>query len=110
MKGEFAGTLGERIVIERPVTSRDSMGLQENGWEPVARCRAAIVGEGAGAESEGMALSAMQRFRVTIRMLEGVAIDQRVRWGTRTLTVRQLLIDPSAKDRLTLRCEEVRTQ
>lgn len=110
MTREFAGTLAERILIERPVASRDSMGLQEHGWETVARCRAAIAGEGAASESEGQALSAMQRFRVTIRVIDGIAIDQRVRWGTRTLMVRQLLIDPSAKDRLTLRCEEVRAQ
>lgn len=108
MSGEFAGTLSERITIERPVTSRDAMGLQVHGWEPVARCRAAIVGEGAGAESEGMALSAMQRFRVTIRMRDGLTVDQRVLWNGRVLMVRQLLVDPRAKDRLTLRCEEAR--
>lgn len=108
MSAEFAGTLCERIVIERPVTSRNAMGLQESGWETVARCLAGIVGEGAGSEREGMALSAMQRFRVTIRTREGIAIDQRVLWKGRVLMVRQLLFDPRAKDRLTLRCEEVR--
>ena len=110
MTKEFAGTLSERITVERPVSSRDAMGLQEHGWEPVARCRAAIVGEGTGAESEGMALSAMQRFRVTVRAIEGLAIDQRILWGERTLMVRQVLIDPQARDRLTLRCEEARAQ
>lgn len=108
MSGEFAGSLRERITIERPVSSRDPMGLQDHGWEPVARCRAAIAGEGVGAQSEGMALSAMQHFRVTLRTREGLSVDQRVLWNGRVLMVRQLLIDPRAKDRLTLRCEEVR--
>lgn len=109
MSGEFAGSLRERITIERRVTGRDPMGLQQPGWEPVARCLAAIAGEGAGAQSEGMALSAMQRFRVTVRMREGLGVDQRVMWSGRVLMVRQVLVDPRMKDRLTLRCEEVRS-
>jgi len=108
MSGEFAGTLNHRIVLERPATARTPMGLRDHGWEIFGRCLAAIVPEGAGAESEAMALSAMPRFRVTIRAREGVAIDQRLRWAGRTLMIRQLLSDPRARDRLVLRCEEVR--
>ena len=45
---EFAGILRERITIERPTTSRHRRDLQESGWEPVARCLAAIELEGVG--------------------------------------------------------------
>lgn len=106
---EFAGTLRERVTIERPTTLRTPTGLQESGWEPVARCLAAIQLEGVGAESEGQALSAMPRLRVTIRRRSGVRIDQRICWGKRTLMIRQLLDDPRQPDRLVLRCEETRT-
>lgn len=105
---EFAGTLRERIVIERPVSVRNAMGLQEPGWEEVCRCLASVALESVGAESEGQALSAMPRFRVTMRRREGVAIDQRVSWNGRKLMVRQLLDDPRSKDRIAMRCEEVR--
>jgi SPP1 family predicted phage head-tail adaptor len=105
---EFAGTLRERIVIQRPVSLRNAMGLQEPGWEDVCRCLAAVTLESVGAESEAQALSSMPRFRVTIRMREGIALDQRVRWNARSLMVRQLLDDPRTKDRLLMRCEEVR--
>lgn len=105
---EFAGTLRHRILIERPALTRTSGGLQESIWEPVLRCLAAITLEGVGAESEAMALSAMPRLRVTIRRRKGIAIDQRIRWGSRTLMIRQLLDDPSLPDRLVLRCEEAR--
>ena len=108
MTGEFAGALAERITIEAPVTSRTATGLQEAGWEAIASCFAAIAPEGAGPEAQAMALSAMPRFKVVIREREGIAIEQRVRWGTRIMMIRQLLYDPKAKDRLTLRCEEVR--
>lgn len=105
---EFAGKLRERITIERPTTTRTPTGLQEAGWEPVGRCLAAIGLEGVGAESEGQALSAMPRLRVTIRRRSGIAIDQRIRWGARTLMIRQLLDDPRLPERLVLRCEELR--
>ena len=109
MSREFAGTLVERILIERPVATRNALGLQEYGWEKVCRCLASVVLEGVGPESEAMALSAMPRFRVTIRTRDGIAIDQRVTWKGKMMMVRQLLADPKAPDRITLRCEEVRS-
>lgn len=105
---EFAGALSERVTIERPVSKRTMAGLQEAGWEIVASCFAAIAPEGAGPEAEAMAMSAMPRFRVTIRYRDGIAIDQRIRWGERRMMIRQLVYDPKTKDRLTCRCEEVR--
>lgn len=110
MSKEFAGTLNERILIERPVATRNALGLQEYGWEKVCRALASVVAEGVGSESEAMALSAMPKFRVTIRKRDGVAIDQRVSWKSRRMMIRQLLDDPKAPDRMTLRCEEVRSQ
>lgn len=105
---EFAGTLRERVVIEKPVSSRNAMGLQEPGWEQVCRCLASVVLESVGAESEAQALSAMPKFRVTIRRRDGIGLDQRIGWNGRYFMVRQLLDDPRAKDRITMRCEEVR--
>jgi head-tail adaptor len=110
MSAEFAGTLTERILIEAPVATRNALGLQEFGWVAVCRCLASVVAEGVGPEKEAMALSAMQRFRVTLRRREGIAIDQRVSWRGGQMMIRQLIADPQAKDRLTLRCEEVRSQ
>jgi len=108
MSGEFAGTLRERIVIERAISLRNAMGLQEPGWEQVCRCLASVTLESVGPESEAQSLSAMPRYRVTMRRRDGVSIDQRVIWNSRKLMVRHLLDDPRDKDRLTMRCEEVR--
>ena len=105
---EFAGTLRERVVIERPISSRNAMGLQEPGWEPVCRCLASVILETVGAEAEAQALSALPRFRVTIRRRDGIALDQRISWSGRKMMVRQMLEDPRAKDRIVMRCEEVR--
>lgn len=105
---EFAGTLRERVVIEQPVSLRNAMGLQEPGWQQVCACLASIALESVGAQAEGQALSAMPSYRVTIRQRDGIAIDQRVLWNDRTFVVRQLLDDPRTKDRIAMRCEEVR--
>lgn len=105
---EFAGTLRERIVIERPISVRNAMGLQEPGWEQVCRCLASIALESVGPESVGQALSAMPKYRVTIRRRDGMALDQRVSWNGRKLMVRQVLDDPRQRDRIAMRCEEVR--
>ncbi len=94
MMGEFAGTLRERVMIERPISTRNAMGLQEPGWEQVCRCLASVALESVGAESEAQALSAMPKYRVTIRSREGIALDHRVSWNGRRLMVRQLLDDP----------------
>ena len=105
---DFAGSLRERVTIERPVSLRNAMGLQEPGWEEVCQCLAGVALESVGAESEAQALSAMPRFRVTIRERDGIGLGQRIRWSGRFLMVRQLLTDPRAKDRIVMRCEEVR--
>jgi head-tail adaptor len=108
VSSELAGTLRHRVTIERPVTTRTPTGVQEAGWEGVATCLAGIALEGVGPQSEGQAFSAMPKLRVTIRRRSGIAIDQRIRWGSRTLMIRQLLDDPARPDRLVMRCEEAR--
>jgi head-tail adaptor len=106
---EFAGTLRQRVSIERPTTTRTPTGVQESGWEAVASCRAAVALEGVGAQSEGQAFSAMPKYRVTVRRRTGIAIDQRIRWDGRILMIRQLLDDPRFPDRMVMRCEEARS-
>jgi SPP1 family predicted phage head-tail adaptor len=108
-KHEFTGLLRERIVVERPVSMRNEMGLQQPGWERVCRCLAAVVLDSIGAEAEAQSLSAMPRYKVTIRWREAIALDQRVTWRGRHLVVRQVLDDPRRRDRIVMRCEEVRT-
>ena len=105
---EFAGTLRERVLIERPISLRNEMGLQQPGWEQVCRCLASVTLDSVGPESEAQALSAMPKFKVVIRARQGIALDQRISWNGRKLMVRQLLDDPRAKDRIVMRCEEVR--
>lgn len=106
---EFAGTLRETVVLQRRDDTRSAEGLLTGQWVSFATCWAAVVPDGNGAEAEGMSLSQMPRYRVTIRQRPGVAVDQQLRWRARALLVRQVLDDPRSPDRLVLRCEEVRS-
>jgi head-tail adaptor len=105
---EFAGTLSERIVIERAVADRDALGLKQEGWAQLCRCLASVVLQTVGPEAEAQALSAMPRYRVTVRRRDGIALDQRVTWRERRMMIRQLIEDPRLKDRIAMMCEEVR--
>lgn len=71
-------------------------------------CLAEIVAEGAGAADEAMSVSAMPRYRVTVRRQGEFSVDQQIRWRERRLLVRQIVDDPKLPDRLVLRCEEQR--
>jgi SPP1 family predicted phage head-tail adaptor len=105
---EFAGTLNQRIEIWRPSEDRYASGGSTDDFTPILRCWASIAAEGSGALTEAMSVSAMPRFRVTIRMQTEVSVDQQVRWKERRLIIRQLVDDPASPDRLILRCEEQR--
>ncbi|MBA3729975.1 MAG: head-tail adaptor protein [Sphingomonas sp.] len=106
---EFAGLLRERVIIEALTGERNVLGAELPDYRIVARCLAMVAPEGVGAEAEGQALSAMARFRVTVRVREGIAVGQRVRWRERLLIIRQRIDDPALPDRITLRCEEIRS-
>ena len=106
---EFAGRLRERVVVEALTGERNALGAQMPEYEVVARCLAAVAPEGVGAEAEGQALSAMARFRVTIRVRDGISVGQRLRWRERVLIIRQRIDDPALPDRIVLRCEEIRS-
>ena len=109
MSSEFAGRLRDRVVVETQTADRNALGVQLPVWIVVARCLAAVAPEGAGAEAEGQSLSAMARFRVTIRVRQGITVGQRLRWRERLLVIRQRIDDPALPDRILLRCEEIRS-
>lgn len=105
---EFAGTLNQRIEVWERSSDRLATGTFSEEQRQVLNCLALIVAEGFGAESEAMSLSAMPRYRVTVRKQAEFAIDQQIRWRDRRLFIRQIVDDPLLPDRLVLRCEEQR--
>lgn len=105
---EFAGSLNQRIEVWERSPQRLATGASSEEMSPVLNCLAAIVAEGSGVANEAMSVSAMPKFRVTIRRQTDIAIDQQVRWSGKRLVIRQIVDNPLLADRLVLRCEEQR--
>lgn len=106
---EFAGLLTEQVELWQRTDERLATGVSSETWQRIGRYRACIEAEGVGKQVEGMSLSALCRYRVMVRARSEFSIGQRVLWRERRLTVRQILSDPLTPDRVSLRCEELRS-
>ena len=104
---EFAGTLTQRVTIERRANDRDEAGGATGEWSAIATMFAAIAPDGTIDTEAGEALDARPRWRVTMRPAD-VTVGDRLRWGGRLLAVRGVVADPRTLDRMTLECEEER--
>ena len=103
---ELAGRLNQRIRIERRGSARDALGGATGEWVAVAVLWAAIEPVGTGALTDGEAIRARPRWRVTVRSGADVAIDDRIRWRGCVIRVRGLTADPATPDRIIAMGEE----
>jgi head-tail adaptor len=108
MSAEFAGALRERITIERRYDGRDS--------RAGARSRYAFEGAAWAAVSPlvpadpvvAESLSALPRWRVTMRKREGIGPWTRIVWRGRFLAVRGVESDPREPAQMVLMTQEIR--
>lgn len=105
---EFAGKLTQRIELWARSQARLENGVSSEEMSFSLTCLAGIAAEGAAAADEAMSVSAMPRYRVTVRRQDDFSVDQQVRWRGRRLIIRQIVDNPILPDRLVLRCEEQR--
>lgn len=106
---ELAGSLRERVTIERWQAARDENGADVGEWRRLAAVAAALVPEaadGAAAGFEGEAPRSRGRWLVTLRAGPAIDLATRLRWRGRTLAVLAVTADPARPDRLLLRVEE----
>ncbi|MBJ7253398.1 MAG: head-tail adaptor protein [Sphingomonadaceae bacterium] len=108
MSGEFAGTLRERVVIETRLGNRDSRAGAVGNYRYDGQAWAAVSPLMPADLTRGDALSALPRWRVTLRKREGVGIGTRLTWRGKYLAVRAALSDPQTPAQMHLTCEEVR--
>ena len=79
--------LRERITIERPVESLDSMGGRARSWEVVASVHAAVTGR-SGAERFAQGIEAATvNHRIIIRFRRDVDAACRILWRGKPLDV-----------------------
>lgn len=105
---EFAGTLRERVTFERRSDDRDLQGGAHGAWRYDGTAWAAIAPLAAGDERVADTLSALPRWRVTVRMRSGVDVASRIVWRERYLRVRAVEQDPRTPEQMVLITEEQR--
>ncbi len=105
---EFAGSLRERVTIERRDTSRDNLGGANRryvydgaGWVAVTPVIPASL-------TAADALSALPRWQVAMRKREGIGPWTRLVWRGKFLVVRAVESDPRTPAMMLLSCDEMR--
>lgn len=107
MSGDFAGALGERVTLARPVPERDALGGWTGGWATIGSVWALVERDGVGPAAAADARDAGARWRVTMRA-RLLLVGDRIGWGAATLLVRDVRRDPAAPDRIVAIAEEQR--
>jgi head-tail adaptor len=105
---EFAGALRERISFERRSDERDLLAGARGKWRYDGAAWAAVTPLGIGDAVEADALSALPRWRVTIRKREGIDPASRIIWRGRYLKVRGVESDPREPAQMILSTQEQR--
>jgi SPP1 family predicted phage head-tail adaptor len=108
MSGEFAGTLREVVVIETRMSTRDSRAGAVGNYRYDGQAWAAVSPLMPADLTRADALSALPRWRVTIRKREGLGLGTRLTWRGKYLAVRAAFSDPQTPAQMHLTCEEVR--
>lgn len=106
--GEFAGALRERISIEQRRHERDVLAGAVRGYTYDGASWASVSPLAPGDVALADALSALPRWRVTMRKREGIGPATRIVWRGRFLAVRSVVSDPAEPAQMQLLCEEMR--
>lgn len=108
MSAEFAGSLRERITIERRESMRDTRAGAVGRYLYDGAAWASVVPLVPSALTAADTLSALPRWRVTMRKREGISPATRLVWRGRFLAVRGVECDPRTPALMILTCDEVR--
>jgi head-tail adaptor len=97
--GEFAGTMRERVVLQRRSAGQDALGAAEDDWTIIDVVWASVRVAGHGASDVGDAASALPLWRVTLRPCD-VRVGDRIERITNVIEVREVIDDPALADRV----------
>ena len=108
MSAEFSGSLRERISIERRESARDLKAGATGRYLYDGAAWASVVPLVPASLTAADSVSALPRWRVTMRKREGISPATRLVWRGRFLVVRGVDCDPRTPGFMTLTTDEVR--
>jgi head-tail adaptor len=104
----FAGTLRERVLIERRLGDRDNLAGATGRYMFKGEAWVSLIPLVPADLTEADSISAMPRWKVTMRKRENIDLRVRLLWRGRYLAVRGVVSDPQEPAQMVLTCEEVR--
>lgn len=99
------GEMRERVRVEQPTSTTNSLGEAVMSWSTFAERWAAINGVSAGEALEGGQQETRVTHRVRMRYLEGLTQQMRLIWRGRTLHIASLLEYANRSEHVMV-CEE----
>lgn len=105
---EFSGALRERISIEQRSEARDMLAGTQGKWRYDGAAWASLIPLQSAEYVSGDTISALPRWRVTMRKREGVSVASRLVWRGRYLRVQSVASDPREPAQMILTAEEAR--
>lgn len=104
--GEIAGSLVERVAIERWQGVRDAAGDAIGAWLPVDEVAAAVMPDGSlSAVRSGDAARSVRRWQVLLRRRDDIDLAVRLRWQGRQMAVLAMETRGRQREHLLLLCE-----
>lgn len=107
MTGELAGSLRERVVLERRLGGRDALGGGGGRYAYIGEAWAALSPIAPGNLTAGESIRALPRWRVTLRKRDFIDPSVRLVWRGKFLAVRAVVSDPREPSQMMLTCEEI---
>jgi head-tail adaptor len=105
---EFAGSLRERVTIERRHDARDALARGRAQWRYDGAGWVSVTPLIPADLTSADALSALPRWQVIMRKREDIGLWTRLVWRGRFLAVRNVISDPRDPSRMVMQCEEAR--
>ncbi len=106
MTGEWAGSLRERVILEKRLGGRDTLGGSSGPYAYIGEAWAAISPIAPGDLTAGESIRALPRWRVILRKRDFIDPSVRLVWRGKFLAVRAVVSDPREPAQMMLTCEE----
>lgn len=101
-----AGKLRHRVIVEQATGGQNDYGEDIPAWATFATVNARIEPAGGAERFDTNTMKPETTHVVTIRYLDGLKTDMRLKFGTRILEILSAITRKEIKEMMTLQCKE----